>query len=137
MPSVRQFAVTSAGSPPAALENGLSGQHEFCRVVLFDLDHTPRPDVEGVFLQALRAGLHADRDRALVFLDCSGAGPRNATRERRDELVQAWREVVAGAGMNIVELNLHGPVGDFSVTDEMIAEVRAGLWPTPGETKEA
>ena len=99
--------------------------------MLFDLDHSPRPDVQGAFLEALRAKLDSDRERALVFLDCSGARSRSATRERREELVQAWRDVVRGAGMHIVELNLYRPVAEFSVTDEMIAAVRAGLWPEP------
>jgi hypothetical protein len=101
---------------------------EHCYVVLLDADRTESDSVLP-FLKELQSDLIPGKDRLLVLLDatCHGSTPA----QQCEQSCMRWQRHLATLEINPVMFNVDRPTEDIGVTEEMISELRGGLWPQP------
>jgi len=128
---------------PAALSDASSddvdlAERDFCVVVVFNLAQSPETEVHGMLLEELTTRIDTKRSQLLVVLDASPYSERVDDRERVCERIDAWSRVVHDAGLTAVPIDLGrhispaGAAGERTkggATEDLLASVRAALWP--------
>jgi len=128
---------------PAALSDASPddvelAERDFCVVVVFNLAQPPETEVHGMLLEELTTRIDTKRSQLLVVLDASPYSERVDDRERVRERIDAWSRVVHDAGLTAVPIDLGrhispaGAAGERTkggATEDLLASVRAALWP--------
>ena len=113
-------------------------ERDFCVVVVFNLAQSPETEVHGMLLEELTTRIDTKRTQILIVLDASPYRERVDDPERVRERIDAWARVVHDAGLTAVPIDLGrhispaGAAGERTkggATEDLLAAVRAALWP--------
>jgi hypothetical protein len=108
-----EYGVEAGAAIGAAGGAGDSGgeSSDVHRVVLFNLAQTPELEVHGGFLRELKQRADERGEQLAVIVDVSRYRATVSDPRRIEERIEAWRQAVSGAGLDLDAVDLGRPAG--------------------------